>query len=114
MGRLGAARTLGAILGPALSGLLAVIGLLAPLYIAAGITLFSSLLIAIILRNPPAGPASATRARLKLFDRRYFPFILVGFLTFFAFSMMSQTIGFYFQDHFALDGRAPHRLSAWG
>jgi MFS family permease len=41
-----------------------------------------------------------------LFDGRYFPYILVGFVTFFAFSMMSQTIGFYLQDRFVLDGRA--------
>ena len=41
MGRLGAARTLGAILGPAMCGLFAIIGLLAPLYLAAGITLFT-------------------------------------------------------------------------
>ena len=107
MGRLGAARTLGAILGPALCGLFAVIGLLAPLYIAAGITLFSSILVAVVLQEPPRTvPRATTKLKLKLFDRRYFPYVLVGFLTFFAFSMMSQTIGFYFQDRFALDGRA--------
>ena len=106
MGQLGAARTLGAILGPALCGLLAVLGLLAPLYIAAGITLFSTLLIAVVLREPVrTTPRSASLPKLKLFDRRYFPYILVGFLTFFAFSMMSQTIGFYFQDRFLLDGK---------
>ncbi len=107
MGQLGAARTLGAILGPALCGLLAVLGLLAPLYIAAGITLFSTLLIALVLQEPArTTPRSATKLKLKLFDKRYFPYILIGFLTFFAFSMMSQTIGFYFQDRFALDGKA--------
>jgi MFS family permease len=52
--------------------------------------------------------------RLKLFDRRYFPFILVGFLTFSAFSMMSQTIGFYFQDKFALDARATAQAIGMG
>lgn len=107
MGKLGAARTLGAILGPALSGLLAALGLLAPLYIAASITLLSSLLLALVLREPPRSALrSAKKPRLKLLDGRYFPFILVGFVTFFAFSMTSQTIGFYFQDRFVLDGRA--------
>lgn len=107
MGRLGAARTLGAILGPALSGLFAAIGLLAPLYIAASITLLSSILLAIVLKEPPQTAArSVAKPRLKLFDGRYFPFILVGFVTFFAFSMTSQTIGFYFQDRFVLDGQA--------
>lgn len=107
MGRLGAARTLGAILGPALSGLFATFGLLAPLYIASGITLISSTLVAIVLKEPArSAPHAATRPRLTLFDRRYFPYILIGFLTFLAFSMMSQTIGFYFQDRFVLDGKS--------
>ena len=107
MGQLGAARTLGAILGPALSGLFAVLGLLAPLYIAVAITLVSSILLALVLREPPrTSPRTAPKPRLKLRDGRYFPFILVGFVTFFAFSMMGQTIGFYIQDRFVLDGQA--------
>lgn len=107
MGRLGAARTLGSILGPALLGILTIIGLLAPLYIAAGITLLSTFLIVVILKEPiRAIPKTTTKLKLRLFDRRYFPYILIGFLTFTAFSMMSQTIGFYFQDRFILDGKA--------
>ncbi|GAB6084447.1 MFS transporter [Desulfuromonas carbonis] len=115
MGRLGAARTLGAILGPALSGLLVALGLLAPLYIAAGVALLSALLLALIVREPERQePARNRRGRLKLFDRRYFPFILVGFATFFAFSMTSQTIGFYFQDRFVLDARATAQAIGMG
>lgn len=115
MGRLGAARTLGAILGPAMCGLLAVFGLLAPLYIAAAITLFSSILIALILQEPPRSPLRASTAtRLKLFDKRYFPYILVGFSTFLAFSMSSQTIGFYIQDRFLLDGKATAQALGMG
>jgi len=106
MGQLGAARTLGAILGPALSGLLVALGLLAPMYIAVGITLVGSMLLTLILKEPVrTGNRPSDTLRLKLFDDRYFPFILVGFITFLAFSMMSQTIGFYFQDRFVLDGK---------
>ena len=115
MGRLGAARTLGAILGPAMSGLFAAFGLLAPLYIAAGVTLLSSLLLAVILQEPVRQyPAPAASARLKVFDQRYFPYILVGFVTFCAFSMMSQTIGFYFQDKFTLDGKTTAQVLGMG
>ncbi|WP_020677347.1 MFS transporter [Geopsychrobacter electrodiphilus] len=115
MGRLGAARTLGAILGPAMCGLLAFLGLLAPLYVAAGITLCSTILIAVVLREPPQiAPRSTTLQKLKLFDKRYFPYILIGFLTFFAFSMTSQTIGFYFQDRFVLDGKATAQALGMG
>ena len=106
MGRLGAARTLGAILGPATCGILATIGLLTPLYIGVAIALVSTILLVIILQEPPLSvPRSATRQKLKLLDKRYFPYILVGFLTFLAFSMTSQTIGFYIQDRFVLDGK---------
>ncbi len=106
MGRLGAARTLGAILGPAMCGLLAVIGLLTPLYIAAGITLLSTVMVAIIVKEPPRTTSQpASKLKLKLFDDRYFPYILIGFVAFLAFSMTSQTIGFYIQDRFVLDGK---------
>jgi len=115
MGRLGAARTLGAILGPAMCGLFAVIGLLTPLYIAAGITLFSTILIALVLQEPPRTPSRiTTKPKLKLLDKRYFPYILVGFLTFFAFSMTTQTIGFYIQDRFVLDGKATAQAIGMG
>ena len=115
MGKLGAARTLGAILGPALSGLFATIGLLAPLYIAAGITLLSTIMVAVVLQEPlQAVSRTRTKLKLKFFDKRYFPFILVGFMTFFAFSIMSQTIGFYIQDRFNLDGRATAQALGMG
>jgi MFS family permease len=115
MGRLGAARTMGAILGPASCGLLAFIGLLTPLYIAAGITLFSTVLIVFVVHEPPqTGPRSTTKVKLKLLDKRYFPYILIGFLTFFAFSMTSQTIGFYIQDRFVLDGKATTQALGMG
>lgn len=107
MGRLGAARTLGAILGPASCGILATIGLLTPLYIGVAIALVSTIMLAIVLQEPsPSTPHSLTRQKLKMLDKRYFPYILIGFLTFLAFSMTSQTIGFYIQDRFLLDGRS--------
>ena len=115
MGQLGAARTLGAILGPAMCGLLAFLGLLTPLYFAAGITLFSTLLIAIILQEPARiKPRHTSKLKLKFLDRRYFPYVLIGFLTFFAFSIVSQTIGFYFQDRFVLDGKATAQALGMG
>jgi len=106
MGRLGAARTLGAILGPATCGILAAISLLTPLYIGVAIALTSTILLVIVLQEPtPTVSRSTPRLKLKFFDKRYFPYILVGFLTFLAFSMVSQTIGFYIQDRFVLDGK---------
>ena len=107
MGRLGAARTLGAILGPATCGILASIALLAPLYIGVVIALISTIMLAVVLQEPTRTVSSSTSKRkLKLTDKRTFPYILVGFMTFFAFSMASQTIGFYIQDRFVLNGKA--------
>lgn len=115
MGRLGAARTLGAILGPAMCGLLATIGLLTPLYIGAGVALFSTILLAVVLQEPVRStPCPATKLKLKLLDKRYFPYILTGVMTFFAFSMASQTIGFYIQDRFVLDGKATAQAIGMG
>jgi MFS family permease len=107
MGRLGAARTLGAILGPAACGILATIGLLTPLYIGAAIALVSTILLVVVLQEPTrTAPYSTSKQKIKLLDKRTFPYILIGFMTFFAFSMASQTIGFYIQDRFVLDGKA--------
>ena len=44
----------------------------------------------------------------------YFPYIMVGFLTFLAFSMASQTIGFYIQDRFILDGKGTAQVLGMG
>ncbi len=107
MGRLGAARNLGTILGPAVSGIFATISLLTPLYLAACTTFLNSILIAVLLKEPKKkSPPKPPHPKLKVFDRRYFPFLFVGFTAFTAFSMMTQTIGFYFQDKFVLDGKA--------
>jgi len=114
MGRLGAARTFGAILGPAVGGALATFGLLAPLWCAGGIALTSALVLLKAVREPQRQrPAAPDRPRLKLFDRRYFPYILVGFVAFLGFSMATQTLGFYVQDRFHLDGRGTAQIAGF-
>ncbi len=115
MGRMGAARTLGAILGPALSGMLAVFGLLAPLYIAAAITLVTTVIIATILKEPKrSSPPRKNQKNLRWLDKRYRSFVITGFITFISFSMMTQTIGFYFQDRFSLNGQATAQVLGTG
>jgi len=115
MGRLGAARTLGAILGPALSGLLAFFGLLAPLYIAAAITLVTTVIIAVTLKEPKrANSQGKKKKKLSWLDKRYRSFVITGFITFISFSMMTQTIGFYFQDRFILNGQVTAQVLGTG
>lgn len=106
MARLGTANSLGTILGPAVSGALAVFGLLAPLYFAAGLTALAALF---VWRNLPVTPASQRRtrqpiARLRYTDRRLTPFLLTAVGVFIGFSGIQQTLGFHLQDKMGLTG----------
>src|SRR3990167_4169364 len=99
MGLLSAAHSIGTILGQACAAL-AVLGLLAPLYFAAAMTFLAALAVWKWLPAlPPTHSRAAQRtARLRLSDRRILPFILVGVSLYTAFSMVQQTLGYYFQD----------------
>ncbi|HVL02490.1 MAG TPA: MFS transporter [Dongiaceae bacterium] len=100
MGMIASAHSIGSILGPACAAL-AVLGLLAPLYFAATMTLLAAVAVWRWLPSLPAAHARAGKGgspRLRLTDRRILPFILVGVSLFTAFSMVQQTLGYYFQD----------------
>jgi len=97
MGAAGAANNMGAILGPVVAGL-AVISLLTPLWIMAGLALLNGLFVWRFLREPPRLIARKKTAKMSYFDPRIFPFILVGVLMFTGFALVQQTMGFRFQD----------------
>ncbi|MDI1303047.1 MAG: MFS transporter [bacterium] len=106
--RLGAANSTGTIIGPAMGGMLAGISLLAPLYFAAFMTFSSLLLIWIFLPESPrplVQPHHASPARLRFIDKRYGHFLLIAMVMFTAFSMVIQTLGFYFQDTLQLSSQ---------
>lgn len=99
MGIIASAHSIGTILGPACAAL-AFLGLLAPLYFAALMTLIAAFFVWKGLPRLPLqithdGPA---RERLRLYDKRILPFILVGVILFTGFSMVQQTLGYYVQD----------------
>jgi MFS family permease len=99
--RIGAANSTGTILGPALGGLLAGISLLAPLYFAAGMTLLSWLLVLMFLPESPRRHLvgqTGVAPRLNYRDARYRHFLLIAVVMLIAFSVIQQTLGFYFQD----------------
>jgi len=99
--RLGAANSTGTIIGPAIGGLLAGISLLAPLYFAAFMTFTSLVLIWLFLPESPRARVTAHQAapaRLSFGDKRYRHFLLIAMVMFTAFSVVQQTLGFYFQD----------------
>jgi MFS family permease len=102
MGAAGAANNLGSILGPAVSGL-AVISLLAPLWVMVVVALLNGLFVWRFLPEPPRHPSPVRPPRMKYTDRRILPFIIVGVLMFTGMGIVQQTMGFRFQDALGLE-----------
>ncbi|MDF3029636.1 MAG: transporter [Moraxellaceae bacterium] len=101
LAKLGAANSTGTIIGPAAGGLLAAISLLAPLFFAAAITGLCLLVMLWKLPESPrhgaTSPEQAGRA-LAFTDPRYRRVLLVGIVMLMCFSVVQQTLAFYFQD----------------
>lgn len=102
IGRIGAAHSLGTILGPAIA-YFAIISLLAPIYLAAILTFLAAILVVCCLPSlPVASTVTKQVSRLKYTDSRILPFMVVGIAMFTGFSVVQQTLGFYFQDTLSL------------
>ncbi|XOV90105.1 MAG: MFS transporter [Pseudomonadota bacterium] len=105
MGAVGAANNLGAIMGPAMGGALAVFSLLTPLWFAAGLVLITAVVVLLMLPEVPSVIPRGTRApRLSYLDPRIAPFLVVGVLMFVGFAVVQQTMAFRFQDALGLTG----------
>jgi MFS family permease len=106
MARLGTANSLGTILGPAVSGALAVFGLLAPLYFAAALAALAAVLVwrALPLTPPQQRSRHQPAARLRVSDRRITRFLVTAVGLFIGFSGIQQTLGFQLQDQLGLTG----------
>lgn len=102
MGAAGAANNLGSILGPAVSGL-AVLSMLTPLWVMAGVALLNGLFVWRYLPEPPRHEAPVRAPRLRYSDPRILPFVIVGVLMFSGTALVQQTMGFRFQDTLGLD-----------
>ncbi|MCR9106750.1 MAG: MFS transporter [Gammaproteobacteria bacterium] len=106
MARLGTANSLGTILGPAVSGVLVVFGLLAPLYFAAALAVFAAWF---VWKHLPATPLDQLRerktsVRLRYRDPRISLFLFAAVGLFIGFSGIQQTLGFQLQDKMHLSG----------
>jgi MFS family permease len=99
MGALGAANNTGAIMGPAVGGLLATFSLMTPLWFIAGLAFVNGLFVWWKLPEPPRhierkpGPS----VRLAYTDPRILPFVIVGVLMFMGFALVQQTMAYRFQ-----------------
>lgn len=106
MAKLGTANSLGMILGPAVSGALATLGLLAPLYFAGALAAAAAVLVWIALPTTPTAQLSARGRppRLRFLDPRIRRFVLTTIALFTGFSAVQQTLGFQLQDKLSLSG----------
>ncbi len=101
LGMLGAAMSLGSILGPAGAAVLARVGALAPLWGTIVFNLIVAVLIAVVL--PPTRPLPHAHKRpppLSMRDPRVLPHLVFLFVYFVAVGMIQQTIGWFIADRY--------------
>lgn len=98
MAVIGAASGIGLILGPALAGLLAGFGLLAPFYAASVLGLLAALVVWLGLPTVKKPPRPETLPQLSPFDARVWPFLLVGLVGYVCLVASQVTSGFLFLD----------------
>jgi len=113
MAHLGTANSMGTILGPAASGALATLGLLAPMYFAGALAAVAAIL---VWRKLPPTPqpeliSRSIRVRVRYRDPRVRRFLLVAVGLFMGFSGIQQTLGFALQDKMELSGIETAQLS---
>ena len=106
MARIGTANSMGTILGPAVTGALAALGLLAPLYFAAALAALSALLIwqRLPLTDAKDRVERPPVARLRYTDPRLSLFLATAVGLFVGFAGIQQTLGFALQDKMGLTG----------
>lgn len=101
LGMLGAAMSIGSIIGPAGAAALAPFGALAPLWGSIIFCAVCGTLIGFIL--PATRPVARTSKRppaLRMFDPRVFPHLTFLFTYFVAIGMIQQTLGWFIQDRY--------------
>lgn len=104
LGMLGAAMSIGSILGPAGAAVLAPFGALMPLWGSIILCLSCGVLIAFGLPKSRDTRQSAARpSPLKMRDPRVFPHLVFLFTYFVAVGMIQQTLGWFLEDRYGLE-----------
>ncbi|MEH6591149.1 MAG: MFS transporter [Halioglobus sp.] len=106
MARLGTANSMGTILGPAISGALATLGLLAPLYFAAALAAIAAVMVWQKLPVTPKPDLISRQVKIKVRyrDPRVIRYLGAAIGLFFGYSGIQQTLGFQLQDKMSLTG----------
>lgn len=104
MAALGAAQGAALIFGSALGGVLALTGVLVPLWCTPLLTTIAGIVVALGFRGTGERvlDAGARPARVRAWDRRVLPFLLIAFGAFLALGFMQILIGFLVQDRLGL------------
>lgn len=107
VGLVGAAQGVSLVLGPAVGGLLAVVSLLLPLYLAPAVTaLLVVWVLATVARMPARAARPARAAGVRPWDPRVLPLLVVGFLLYLSLGLVQVVLGFLIADRLSLDPQA--------
>lgn len=111
-----AAMGLGETIGPGVGAALAVVGLLAPLYLSSALAVLSALTIWLFLPEEH-GHVTAHREgarRMRVFDRRILPFLVVSTALQSARGTTVVCLAFYLQDELHLDAQRTVQVAGMG
>ncbi len=107
---LGAAQSMPVVVGPALGGLLAGVGLLFPLYFAPTVVLVIAALVWLLLPAPRRQSRRESPPRPSPLDGGMWPFLTVGQLMFLSLGAVLLTVGFLYQDRLGLAAQETAQL----
>lgn len=113
MAVIGAANGLGLVLGPAIAGAFALIGLIWPLYMGALLPLAAFLIVIVLI--PAQKPViQAKPPKVNPFQRNVRLYLFAGLATMFSIVSIQVVGGFYFQDQLFLTTRETARMVSFG
>lgn len=102
MAIISAASGVGLVLGPALGGLLALRGVIWPLFLTTGLCLAAFFVVLAAVPDAPPQPREARPDRISPFAPALLPWLLAGVLTMCSIVTIQICVGFYFQDRLGL------------
>jgi MFS family permease len=105
MALIAASAGIGTIIGPAVGGLLVGFGAVVPMYTAAALALVAIAVTSARLVEPQRHVQTGTPAKLKISDRRVFPYLLGWFGIFMVFTSIQVITPFFIEDRFGVTGR---------
>jgi len=114
MALFGTANGLGFVLGPAISGAMASVGLTAPMYAAAALLVVMKIWLWLTVPNEAGPGQERASASLSPLDPRIRYYLWAGLLLTVTLNILQVTIGFFIQDSLRLNSEETARLIGYG